>query len=95
MESRHRIDPNAFIADIRTRYGANLPFLISRLSIQRTARDISRIRPAQENVAATDGMVVVTATISRTPIDRLFVDVKVVQNHIPHHDKPANLNTCR
>jgi hypothetical protein len=52
--AQYEADLNEFIADIRSRYGADLPFFISRLSVQQTARDISQIRPAQENVAAND-----------------------------------------
>lgn len=48
---------NEFIADIRTRYGPNLPFFVSRLSSSQTsiaANGLSSIRAAQEYVAAND-----------------------------------------
>ncbi len=48
---------NAFIADVRSRYGAGLPFFISQLSSQQTdlpASDLAVIRQAQSNVAAAD-----------------------------------------
>ena len=48
---------NEFIADIRTRYGPNLPFFVSRLSSAQTglsANGLSTIRAAQEYVAAND-----------------------------------------
>ncbi len=48
---------NEFIADIRTRYGPNLPFFVSRLSNSQTsinATGLSTIRAAQEYVALND-----------------------------------------
>jgi hypothetical protein len=53
----YEADLNEFIADIRTRYGTNLPFFISRLSDQQTdlpATGLAKVRTAQENVAAAD-----------------------------------------
>lgn len=53
----YEADLNEFIADVRTRYGADLPFFISRLSDQQTdlpATGLAKVRTAQENVAATD-----------------------------------------
>lgn len=54
---QYQADLNEFIADIRTRYGANLPFFISRLSsgqTNMTSTQLTNIRTAQENVAASD-----------------------------------------
>ncbi len=52
--AEYQADLTEFIADVRARYGANLPFFISRLSNNQTWKDISQIRAAQENVAAVD-----------------------------------------
>lgn len=55
--AQYEADLNEFIGDIRTRYGADLPFFISRLSINQTnitSAQLGEIRPAQDNVAATD-----------------------------------------
>ena len=55
--AQYEADLNEFIADIRTRYGTDLPFFISRLSSGQTnmsASQLGAIRPAQENVAAND-----------------------------------------
>jgi autotransporter-associated beta strand protein len=52
--AQYQADLNEFIADVRTRYGANLPFFISRLSNNQTWRDITQVRTAQENVDAAD-----------------------------------------
>lgn len=46
-----------FIADIRTRYGENLPFFLNRLSTgqrQLSIAQLTQIRTAQENVASAD-----------------------------------------
>jgi len=48
---------NEFIADVRSRYGPNLPFFVSRLSSGQTsipANGLSTIRAAQEAVATND-----------------------------------------
>jgi hypothetical protein len=48
---------NEFIADVRARYGADLPFLLSQLSALQTnlpADGLDQVRQAQANVAATD-----------------------------------------
>jgi hypothetical protein len=54
--AEYEADLNEFIADIRSRYGANVSFFISRLSILQTGREpgLHDIRAAQENVAAAD-----------------------------------------
>ena len=55
--AQYEFDLNEFIADIRTRYGANLPFFLSRLSSGQTNltnAQLTEIRAAQENVAASD-----------------------------------------
>ena len=55
--AQYEADLNRFIADIRVRYGENLPFFISRLSLKQTsisAGQLQNIRTAQENVAESD-----------------------------------------
>jgi hypothetical protein len=52
--AQYEADFKAFIADIRSRYGADLPFLFTRLSLKQTARPIEAVRLAQELVAASD-----------------------------------------
>lgn len=56
-ENAYETNLAAFIADVRATYGADLPFAISRLSINQTALDAARlavIRTAQTQVAAAD-----------------------------------------
>jgi methionine-rich copper-binding protein CopC len=52
--AQYEADFKAFIADIRSRYGADLPFLFTRLSVKQLARPIEAVRLAQELVAASD-----------------------------------------
>ncbi|MCH7229101.1 Ig-like domain-containing protein, partial [Haloferula sp. A504] len=54
--AEYEADLNEFIADIRARYGADVAFFISRLSILQTGREpgLHDIRAAQDNVAAAD-----------------------------------------
>lgn len=54
---QYQTDLNEFIADVRTTYGSDLPFYISRLSDQSgiSATPLANIRAAQENVATGDG----------------------------------------
>ncbi|MEM9345947.1 MAG: sialate O-acetylesterase [Planctomycetota bacterium] len=55
--AQYEADLNAFIGDIRTRYGEDLPFFLSRLSSGQTdvpANGLTQIRAAQNNVAAND-----------------------------------------
>ncbi|MGB0372717.1 MAG: sialate O-acetylesterase [Opitutales bacterium] len=55
--AQYEFDLNELIADVRFRYGANLPFFVSRLSDTQTsvpAEGRNEIRAAQENVAAAD-----------------------------------------
>ncbi|PXA04643.1 hypothetical protein DDZ13_05580 [Coraliomargarita sinensis] len=47
-------DFEAFIADIRSRYGADIPFIFARLSVKQTARPIDEVRLAQNIVAERD-----------------------------------------
>lgn len=57
----------AFIADVRSTYGASLPFVIARLSSQQTALDaghLSTVRAAQDAVAAADPRTSVFSTDS-------------------------------
>ena len=55
--AQYEADLNEFIADVRTRYGADLPFFLSQLSSGQTALSstgLADIRTAQANVAASD-----------------------------------------
>jgi len=55
--AEYQADLTEFIADVRTRYGADLPFFLSRLSVLQTdisVDQLAEIRPAQANVAAGD-----------------------------------------
>jgi len=52
--AQYEADLQAFIADLRSRYGEGLPFFFSRLSVLQTARPIEAVRTAQEYVAAAD-----------------------------------------
>jgi len=55
--AQYEVDLVEFIADVRTRYGADLPFYLSRLSSLQTnitPGQLAEIRPAQANVAAGD-----------------------------------------
>jgi hypothetical protein len=53
--AEYEADLIEFIADIRSRYGANLPFFLNRLSTGQTdIPDITEVRAAQENVTAAD-----------------------------------------
>lgn len=53
---QYQTDLNEFIADVRTTYGSDLPFFISRLSDQSgiNTTQLANIRAAQEGVAAGD-----------------------------------------
>ncbi len=56
-EATYEANLNGFIADIRTRYGTDLPFFISQLSSLQTdlpADGLAAVRQAQANVAAAD-----------------------------------------
>ncbi len=56
-EASYEANLQQFIADIRSRYGENLPFFISQLSSQQTnlpASELALIRQAQANVASAD-----------------------------------------
>lgn len=53
----YEADLNEFIADVRSRYGTDLPFFLSRLSSSQTSLDataLANIRTAQSNVASSD-----------------------------------------
>lgn len=55
--AQYESDLNAFIGDVRTKYGADLPFFLSRLSNGQTdipANRLAQIRAAQDNVAESD-----------------------------------------
>ena len=55
--AQYQADLVEFIADVRSRYGIDLPFFLSRLSSNQTAistTQLANIRTAQENVAASD-----------------------------------------
>jgi len=55
--AQYQADLVEFIADVRTRYGAGLPFYLSRLSSLQTniaPGQLAEIRPAQASVAAAD-----------------------------------------
>ena len=55
--AQYEADLNAFIGDVRARYGEDLPFFLSRLSSGQTdvpANGLAQIRAAQNNVAAND-----------------------------------------
>ena len=57
----------AFIADVRTRYGADLPFVIGQLSSSQTdleATNLATVRTAQANVAVGDANVGLLVTDS-------------------------------
>lgn len=57
FEAAYEANLNTFIADIRTRFGADLPFFFSQLSSQQTnlpATGLNGVRGAQSNVAAAD-----------------------------------------
>ena len=57
FEAAYETNLTNFIADIRSRYGADLPFFISQLSSQQTdipAAPLAQVRQAQANVAAAD-----------------------------------------
>jgi hypothetical protein len=54
---QYTADLTYFIADMRARYGANLPFFLSRLSTNQTyytPTQLNNIRTAQENVSTAD-----------------------------------------
>jgi hypothetical protein len=55
--AQYQADLIEFIADVRERFGANLPFLLSRLSLNQTnitSTQLTQVRTAQQNVAAAD-----------------------------------------
>jgi len=52
--AQYEADLQAFIADLRSRYGKDVPFFFSRLSPLQTARPIEAVRRAQEYVADAD-----------------------------------------
>ena len=59
FEDAYQANLTHFIADIRATYGADLPFIISRLSIHQTdipAEPLSVMRTAQTNVADADAL---------------------------------------
>jgi hypothetical protein len=65
--SLYQANLTAFIADVRSTYGASLPFVIARLSSQQTAIDpvhLSAVRAAQDAVAAADPRTAVFSTDS-------------------------------
>ncbi|MCH7227081.1 sialate O-acetylesterase [Haloferula sp. A504] len=52
--AQYEADLQALIADMRSRWGEDLPFFFSRLSLLQTARPVEAVRTAQEYVAAAD-----------------------------------------
>ncbi|MCH7228481.1 sialate O-acetylesterase [Haloferula sp. A504] len=55
--AQYEADLVEFVGDVRSRYGADLPFFLSRLSVDQTRltpTQLSGIRTAQENFAASD-----------------------------------------
>jgi len=52
--AQYEADLQALIADMRSRWGADLPFFFSRLSVRQTARPVEAVRTGQEYVAAAD-----------------------------------------
>jgi hypothetical protein len=66
-QAQYETDLTEFVADARSRYGAELPFFVSRLSSGQTnipAAGLAAIRAAQANVAAADPRMVMTVTDS-------------------------------
>ena len=62
---QYEADLTEFIADVRARYGAALPFFVSQLSSDQTnlpAAGLAAIRAAQANIAAADPDTVMTVT---------------------------------
>jgi len=56
-EAQYEVNLNAFIADMRTHYGGDMPYFLSQLSSGQTnlpAAGLSGVRTAQANVAAAD-----------------------------------------
>lgn len=68
----------AFIGDIRLTYGADLPFVIGRLSVAQTGTgsevDRNNVRTAQDNVAANDPFTALVNTDSFGLSDNLHFD---------------------
>ena len=65
--AQYQADLVEFIADVRTRYGDDLPFFLSQLSIEQTnisAAQLEEIRAAQHNAAAMDSNVFMINTDS-------------------------------
>ena len=98
-------DLNAFIADVRTRYGTNLPFFLSRLSIDQTdmsPAELAEIRAAQQGVAADDPSAYLINTDALTlKADRLHFDANgqlalgqaFAQAYLTTVPQPATLQT--
>ena len=101
--AQYQGDLDEFIADVRLRYGANLPFFISRLSDQQTAisaAGLAGIRAAQENVAAadpfaylvdTDGMVFKSDNLHFDTAGQVSLGQAFGQAYIDSVPEPATL----
>lgn len=73
----YEADLNEFIADIRSRYGTNLPFLFNQLSVNQTdlpASGLEKVRNAQQAVADADPSAYMIDTDSMTFHDDLHFD---------------------
>lgn len=94
---------NGFIADIRTRYGTDLPFFLSRLSSGHTdvgAAGLARIRTAQENVAAadvnaylinTDGMSILGDNLHFDSAGHMALGQAFAQSYLTNVPEPSSL----
>ena len=72
---QYETDLNELITDVRSEYGSDLPFFISRLSDNQTGvSGRAAIQAAQDNVAANDALSYVVNTDSLTMKDSLHFD---------------------
>lgn len=65
LSSSYQTNLTTFISDVRATYGASLPFVIARLSIQQTALNathLAAVRAAQDAVAAADPRTAIFST---------------------------------
>ena len=101
--AEYEADLNEFIGDIRSRYGTDLPFFLSRLSSGQTAipeTGLAEIRAAQENVAAsdpfawvidTDGMGLQTDDLHFNPAGQIALGEAFGQAYVESVPEPATL----
>ncbi len=104
--AQYEADLDEFVADVRTRYGADLPFFLSQLSSGQTAINstgLAAIRAAQESYAAsdplawmieTDGMTLKTDNLHFDAAGQIDLGEAFGQAYIASVPEPGALLLC-